>query len=238
MKKSRLVAVFCVPLLTHIFCVGQSQATTYINSNFTMIDPSGYTFGGTNDITATWDNTLNTSVTDTNFNLTMGSVSDYPFFGFPPDYHHSRVFGPGNYSFDTTCITSQIQAGTADCGGMPSDYLDLTVGPGQIGAHILMNWNVTQNIDIVVLWDLNGVFDSSLLYLGPAFPSPATDTVYDLVSRDGDGDGIPGIRMIDGPFYGFSANYNLRTIPIPAATWLFGSGLLGLIGVARKKRKA
>jgi hypothetical protein len=28
---------------------------------------------------------------------------------------------------------------------------------------------------------------------------------------------------------------NLSTIPIPASLWLFGSGLLGLIGVARKK---
>jgi len=25
------------------------------------------------------------------------------------------------------------------------------------------------------------------------------------------------------------------TVPIPAAVWLFGSGLLGMIGVARKK---
>jgi hypothetical protein len=27
----------------------------------------------------------------------------------------------------------------------------------------------------------------------------------------------------------------LRPIPIPPALWLFGTGLLGLIGVARKK---
>jgi hypothetical protein len=27
----------------------------------------------------------------------------------------------------------------------------------------------------------------------------------------------------------------LQTVPMPAAIWLFGSGLLGLIGVARRK---
>ena len=36
----------------------------------------------------------------------------------------------------------------------------------------------------------------------------------------------------DTPRVGVSA------IPIPAAVWLFGSGLLGLIGIARKKRPA
>ena len=28
------------------------------------------------------------------------------------------------------------------------------------------------------------------------------------------------------------------TVPVPAATWLFGSGLLGLIGIARRKKAA
>lgn len=28
----------------------------------------------------------------------------------------------------------------------------------------------------------------------------------------------------------------LTAIPVPAALWLFGSGLLGLIGVARRKK--
>jgi hypothetical protein len=27
-------------------------------------------------------------------------------------------------------------------------------------------------------------------------------------------------------------------VPIPAAVWLFGSGLLGLIGIARRKKAA
>jgi hypothetical protein len=30
----------------------------------------------------------------------------------------------------------------------------------------------------------------------------------------------------------------VNTVPVPAALWLFGSGLLGLVGVARNKRKA
>ncbi len=39
---------------------------------------------------------------------------------------------------------------------------------------------------------------------------------------------------------GFSLTFspNLGTVPLPAAAWLFGSGLLGLVGVARRKGRA
>ena len=45
----------------------------------------------------------------------------------------------------------------------------------------------------------------------------------------------------DGPNgYEFSGDnlggISLATIPIPAAVWLFGSGLLGLVGMARRKK--
>ena len=59
-------------------------------------------------------------------------------------------------------------------------------------------------------------------------------------------DGIAGSPMIDGPFPGLSVNFDIGSgnsltvlsvsaVPVPAAVWLFGSGLLALIGIARKK---
>jgi len=33
-------------------------------------------------------------------------------------------------------------------------------------------------------------------------------------------------------------NYSITAIPVPAAFWLFGSGLLGLIGISRRKKAA
>ena len=30
-------------------------------------------------------------------------------------------------------------------------------------------------------------------------------------------------------------NMSVATVPVPAAVWLFGSGLLGLAGIARRK---
>jgi len=34
---------------------------------------------------------------------------------------------------------------------------------------------------------------------------------------------------------GFSGAFNVSAVPVPAAIWLFGSGLIGLIGVSRRK---
>jgi hypothetical protein len=185
-----------------------------IFGNFTMLDADGVTFGGTNDIVAEWDRTLNTAVTDTNFNMTMGSDSNYLFFGFPWTAHDIRMFGPGTYMFDTSCSTAQVQAGLADCGGAPDEYLTLTVGAGQIGAHMLFDWNITKNIDVVNLYEANAMYTNpdprGALYQGDAGPTPATDCLFEQVSVDGDGDTVPGVRFIDGPFIGFRANFNLN----------------------------
>lgn len=236
--KTHLAGAVCASVLGAVLLCGsdQSAAASFTNSNFTMMDATGVTFGGTNDVVASWDETLNTSVTDTNFNMDLGS--GFPFFGFPWTAHHIRVFGSGSYKFDSSCTVTQIEAGTAVCGGGPG--LDLTVGAGQVGAHMLFDWNVEENIDVALLWDVDGVFTSTStgeLYQGPAGSPPALDTVYNLVSRDVDADGIAGAGIVDGAFEGFSANFNLRTtpVPLPAAVWLLASGLIGLIGLARRK---
>ena len=60
-------------------------------------------------------------------------------------------------------------------------------------------------------------------------------------------DGIGGSPMVSTAFGGFSANFDFTTfqvepplslgpVPLPPAIWLFGSGLLGLIGLARCKK--
>lgn len=97
-------------------------------------------------------------------------------------------------------------------------YTGIVVGPGQVGGHILFNWGATKNIDVVNVWNV-----------GPG-------GVY--TSTDVDGNGVAGLGMIDGAFPGFNANFNFTAVPVPAAVWLFGSGLLGLVGVARRKKAA
>jgi len=64
-------------------------------------------------------------------------------------------------------------------------------------------------------------------------------------------DGIPGVGMTSPSFDSHNGNFDILSvhfesfvtpppaaIPVPAAVWLFGSGLLGLVGIARRKKKA
>ncbi|MDH5515313.1 MAG: hypothetical protein OEY45_09145, partial [Gammaproteobacteria bacterium] len=179
------------------------------NGNFTMTAPDGTAFGGTNDVIAHWDGSLNTTATGTNFNMNMKSESDAPFFGNPWTAHDIRVFGPGVYDLNTSCNAAELQLGTdpASCVGVPGIPFTLTVGPSQIGAHLLFNWGGNL-IHSAVVWDLDAQFTGQL-YTGPAGTAPSSTTIWQLASTDGDGDGIAGMAMLDGPFAGFSNNFNL-----------------------------
>jgi hypothetical protein len=72
------------------------------------------------------------------------------------------------------------------------------------------------------------------------------DTVVDTGSSPAGEVGIGGSPMPAGPFPGWNANFDFTSItniapvapiPVPAAVWLFGTGLLGLVGIARRRTK-
>jgi hypothetical protein len=43
--------------------------------------------------------------------------------------------------------------------------------------------------------------------------------------------------LTSGDSVAFTSNFDVVPVPVPAAVWLFGSGLLGLFGVSRRKRR-
>ena len=56
-------------------------------------------------------------------------------------------------------------------------------------------------------------------------------------------DSVGGSPILDGPTLGYSANFDVQsmkvtavtTVPVPAAAWLLGSGMVGLFGLARRR---
>lgn len=165
-------------------------------SAFSMLDPTGSNVGGADDIFFSWTGQVYTpSTLQSTPNMFMGSAAPQPFFGSPWVAHDIRALGPGSYTFTTS------RGGT----------LQLDVGENQIGAHMLFDWSGNNDIDVVLAWDINGVFVGS--------PGTSSDDQgskgdnFGLASVDPDGDGLPGVPMADGPFAGFNANFNIKITP-------------------------
>ncbi len=67
--------------------------------------------------------------------------------------------------------------------------------------------------------------------------APDTLNAWDFYFNDGYQDNL---NKSSGLLYAWavhSGNVGVSVVPVPAALWLFGSGLAGLIGVARKRRQ-
>lgn len=185
---------------------GTSLATVHIidDSNFTILDPGGFPIPDpAYDVFGSFDDSMlcdDVSCTLSD-GMTLASNTPSLFFG-PWTAHHIRVFTEGTYIFDTFCTGADIEAGITNCGG--GTPLTLIVGPGQLGMHGLIDYDwLGSDIDMAVVWNQYDTF-------------PLTGTqIWNLASVDGDGDGVPGIAMVDGPFafLGFNVNFNLDMDP-------------------------
>jgi hypothetical protein len=197
------------------FAISTPPASIASGSNFTMLDSANGVTGGTNDVVASWDgSSCVSSTSSTSFDMTLSSTT--PFSSFIWTAHHIRVFCPGTYTIDVECTASQFNNGSCATNADPSKNYTFTVGAGQFGAHMLFNWNNATNIDVVQVWNQSAVFSPSPMHTGKGACNSAL-TTWDLMSTDWDGDGKNGGAMIDGPFTGFSANFNVRLTGTPLA---------------------
>jgi len=82
--------------------------------------------------------------------------------------------------------------------------------------------------------------------IGPIFGTPfeiGSPWVNFTAQWNSGSDSIAEIRIYErslvasGNDFGLD-DISLKAVPLPAAVWLFGSGLIGLIGVARRKANA
>jgi hypothetical protein len=71
-------------------------------------------------------------------------------------------------------------------------------------------------------------------YLGIVFDLQSGQTFADVISELTTGALRVGIH-VQGFGTGGSESFVNNPVPVPAAVWLFGSGLLGLVGVARRR---
>jgi hypothetical protein len=120
-----------------------------------------------------------------------------------------------------------------------SDFGGTALTIGDAGGQVVFtdnggSWNAE-------FFDVNGISGGSItlsvdnsFVLGMTWDGGSTyytDSSYTLVSAPDD----YGIAFTDGEVTGRTLAIDVAPIPVPAAVWLFGTGLLGLVGVARRR---
>jgi len=139
--------------------------------------------------------------------------------------HDVHFLAPGTYT-SLLGVTQAVADAAALAAGLAPGSIsayDMTVGANQIGATMLWDFGPNKDSPIITLWDIDD----------------STPGMRKLIPLDIDGDGIVGAKSVyidTGHSYVF--NITTTAVPVPAAAWLFGSGLLGLVGVARRRNKA
>ena len=196
------------------FGLGGAANASYVVSGVFSIDVYNYNAGGVS---------ANADATPGNVTANAGNLVN-------------SITYTGSLDFFTppgTTILAFLQSG----GGLLSDTTGLNI------AHSTGNFQTTTLLDITWNASLPGgtiehddgisLYDDGILVTpaSAALPTVAVDTTYGPVSGN--------LRLIYSAANSNPEVLQVTAVPIPGAVWLFGSGVLGLLGVGySRKRKA
>ncbi len=162
---------------------------------------------------------FNTSVnTTTLFSITGDGTADSgsaPFLGTPWTITQAM--------WNETTGVATNWSGNTSAGIFNYDY---TLSSGQVAVGLSFNWGVNVDIMILQIFDCSSGINCNGVNWDPAHGDPAVSHA------------IPGTAMRNGPFADSHATFKAQVVPIPAAVWLFGSGLLSLLGMAHRRKTA
>ena len=238
MKKTLLASGVALALSTSV-----AQAAFWVGNSTYTVNVSGGCFafgdctGGTNVGTGSF--TLTTNATGDGF--TVGAYSGIAYTGTP-----GGLFNTGGAVADSGTVSD---AGQLDLG------FQGRTGTAQFFPQYAGNaWNIDPFGNGTGGGGYEGFTTSSDSHVDPNDPATTiltlTGTNLSLVGSAG-GIGTWAGELVSvgnvgtqwGAFTGtpYTERYNIEVtgpvVPVPAAVWLFGSGLIGLVGVARRRRR-
>ena len=153
---------------------------------------------------------------------------------FSPEVSATAIF-----EYESSCVTSCANIGltVGDPVGGTIGFNDAAVAAGFAGLADVESFNVTFGtftFDLFSLGSGSALFDSAGVvssdFSFAAFAGPSTP-----------GYNFSETAWIAGPSQFLAAGGGagtLAVVPLPGAIWLIGSGLLGMIGIARRKKAA
>ena len=210
-----------------LLCTGAAQALVQdiaVNGGFETGDFSGWTQfpnGGTQAITSPGSNA-------------SGPASTYAGNLFVP-------VNTGGGAIDNLLKNANLQAGNLTPGASITVSFDLRGTLSGAGGVVF--------VELFSELSGGGTSASEILYGPPLFPT-AGWTNYSFTTNLGpDVSGGATVQLkascgpvvgcgVDAYFDNLTITTDVSAVPVPAAVWLFGSGLLGLVGVARRKKAA
>lgn len=140
--------------------------------------------------------------------LTGFMHDDSPFFG--------TTWTAYQVMWNDAVTGSSINWNTTSISGSYS--YNYTLDAGEVAVGLMFSWGSAVDVAILQIFDCSDGINCTGVNNDPAHP------------------GVPGSEMTDGPWPGQHLTFSgLTAVPVPAAVWLFGSGLIGLLGLAKHK---
>jgi hypothetical protein len=167
-------------------------------------------------VVATYTSTITSVDTFGNGIFAVGPGSVDVYFDTNPDYSFT---GDSVFTDGASIISATISGGSgAYLPAGQSGFSDITLNVGAFG--------FDQNVyDPDTINGGSGIFTLKVNNSGTGPTVGVTQVLGQTVTAND--------LLLEADGY-----VNLTAVPIPAAVWLFGSGLLGLVGIARRKKAA
>lgn len=252
MKKSRLLGIFCACTISFVMSSAAQSAVidAYFGMNFVggTLDsqPLGPFEVNLVDITYIGGGGATYTTTMPVFGGTFLESGTTPRTGLPdyaglmasPTYTTQPVIGgvPTGDGETTRTINQALAIDWNTTGAFPMiDITSITVDTFVFGGPWVLDFATPYRVGLIPPGAINEL--DSLLF------TPFGDIYDGLVGVAGNPIGSavvssapPGFEQVIGSAFGDFIFAAAQPVPVPAALWLFGSGLLGLISVARRKK--
>ena len=255
MNKSRLWDVFCACTISFVMSSAAQSAVidAYFGMNFVggtldggvlgpfevNLEDITYTGGGGSTYTTAMPVFGGTYIESGGTALRTG-LPDYSGLMAAPTYTTQPVISdvPTGDGETTRTINQTLAINWDTTGAFPIiDITSITVDTFVYGGPWVLDFATPYKVGLIPPGAINEL--DSLLF------TPFGDIYDGLVGVAGNPIGSavvsaapPGFESIIGTAFGDFTFAAAQPVPVPAAIWLFGSGLLGLVGMARRKKAA